>query len=324
LWRKHFKNAKTDKDDRLVAHAGMNEVRDSFERLANVLSCSFEKAREIFGEDCFGVPEIEMALGFKPNIKVPRIKFTAEELKEAQAHGEMLVLRIGEDNESRPMTMKRILEIMAARMPTGEKLLYDQKKASEIALKDDCWFKDEDFFAKEGLKTEWVLIGKEFAPNTVNNNYAHQTLELYKMMKARNLLTPEEVKEYAGLEDGLKKLCKKMGLNWETQGTDDSDKYAKNWAAVARELANLPINQRHRRSFAGVLYDWVIRFKSRKGVRGQLGNNFYDWSNTVSSAGHLMTIGDFDSHGAYVHGDDPGPSDVRLGVVFVRGSSLHK
>jgi hypothetical protein len=31
-WRNHLKNAKTDKDDRQVAHFGMKEVRESFRR----------------------------------------------------------------------------------------------------------------------------------------------------------------------------------------------------------------------------------------------------------------------------------------------------
>jgi hypothetical protein len=263
-----------------------------------------------------------MAFGFKPNLKIPRIKFTAEQLKEAKAHGEMLVLRIGQDNEGRPMTLKRILEIMAARMPKGEKLLFNQKKADESALEDDCWYKDEDKepFTKDSLKTEWVLVGKEFAPNTTNMNYARQTLELYKTMKERKLMTPEEEKENIGLENMLKQLCEKMGVNWETQNIEDTDKYNNNWAAVARELANLPINQKHRRSAAGILFDWAVRFKSRKGDRGQLGS-LYDWSNSVSSAGDLVDLGNFDSSGAYVAGSRPAHRYDRQGVVFLRGSS---
>ena len=322
VWRTHFKNAMKDKDSRQVAHFGMKEVREAFEIVENVLSCSYEKAQEIMGEDFFGKEDLETAFGFKTNVEIPRIKFTAEQLKKAQEHGEMLVLRIGQDNEGNPMTMKRILEIMAARMPEKEKLLYDQKKANEPALKDDCWFKDEDKepFIKAGLKTEWVLVGKEFAPNTINMNYARQTLELYKIMKERKLMTLEEEKENTGLENKLKQLCRKNGVNWETQNIDNRAKYDKNWAAVARELADLPINRKHRRSASGIVFDWAVRFKSRKGERGQLGA-LYDWSNSVSSAGSLVYLGPFGSNGGTVAGSIPAGRLGELGAVLLRGSS---
>jgi hypothetical protein len=319
-WRADFNIAGKDGEALRIAHSGMKEVSESFEAVENLLGCSHEKAKEILKEDFFGVEDLEITLGFKPNIKIPKIKFTEEQLKEAQAHGEMLVLRIGEDNEGRPMTMKRILEIMAERMPEGEKLLYKQIQANKPAKDHDFVYENEDneLFTKTGLKTQWVLVSKEFAPNTTNMNYALQTMELYKMMKERNLMTPDEEKENVDLENKLKQLCEKMAVNWETQNIDDIDKYRKNKKSVARELADLPINQKHRRSAIGILFDWVVRFKSRKGDRGQL-VDLYDCSNTVSSSGLLVDIGLFGSTGAVVSWSGPGRNAHRLGVVFVRG-----
>jgi len=317
-WRLEYEKAlQKNKNAIRVAHSGMKDVCESFERVENLICCGYEKAKELMEEDFYGTEEFEMTVGFKTNVKIPKIEYTAAHLQEAKEHGEMLVLRIGQDNEGNPMTMKRILEIMAPRMPEGERLLYKQLHPGSAVIQSDSWYKDEPFFTQDSLKTEWVLIGKEFAPNTINNNLAHQTLELYNEMKRRGLLTKEEEKENIGLEKRLKELCEKMGVNWESQHVDNQEKCGKNRPEVSRELANLSINRKHRRSPVGILYDWAMRFKSRKGERGVLSGLMYDWSNTVTDPGSFVGLCDLNSDGGDVY-------RMRLDRIDISGAILFR
>ena len=312
-WRDNFILAKKDKEALRKAYSGMAEVTEARKRIPK---CSYERAQEIMGEDFFGAEDFKTTFGFDVPVEIPPIRFSPADLKEAQEHGEMLVLRVGHDNEGNPMTMKRILEIMASRMPEGEMLLVGQKTAGSPLLQDDCWLKDKKLFTTDSLKTEWVLIGKEFAPYTENHNYFQQTWDLYLNMKERNLLTLAEEKENADLKNKLKQLSEKIGVNWET-GPDDSKKAHENMQEVAQELGNLPINQKHRRSMVGIFYDLVVRYKGREGERSPL-RYIYDWSNTVHSGG-ILNIGYFTEDGADVRNYRPEWGGGR-GVVFVRNS----
>jgi hypothetical protein len=322
-WRDNYNKAEKDKVARDKAHAGMKTVVAALKELQKLPRCSPEKAKEIFGKDFLGAVAVEKTFGFAVRPEdVPPIRFSAKELKEAHDHNEQLILRVSYDAEGKPMTMERMLQIMAKRIPKKEKLLASQNAPGAEDLPDDCWYKTEEFFWKDSLKMEWVLVGKDFVPETTNKNYVEQTLEIYKYMQNRKILTESEETEYAGLEESLKRLCFEMGVDWKTQEVVDQPKYDKNWPEVTKKLANLPINQKHRRDYAGILFDWLMNFKAGNG-RGKL-ENLYDWSNTVSSAGALMSLGDFASTGARVAGFNPAYRSVRLWVVFVRGSSLHK
>jgi hypothetical protein len=320
-WRADFNVAQKDKGARNRAHVGMKAVSEALSELKKLPRCSREKAKEIFGKDFLGKETVEKTFGFLVRQEeVPPIRFSAKELKEAHDHNEQLILRVSHDAEGNPMTMQRILKIMAGRIPKKEKLLASQNALGAEDLSDDCWYRTEEFFWKDALKFEWVLVGKDFVPETTSKNYVEQTLEIYKYLQNRKILTKSEKTEYAGLEESLKGLCFEMGVDWKAQEVVDKPKYNKNWPEVAKKLSELPINQKYRRTAAGVLFDWLMNFKASNG-RGKL-ENFYDWSNTVSSAGDLVDLGDFDSTGANVHGYDPGTRFARLGVVFLRGSSF--
>jgi hypothetical protein len=321
-WRVDFDVAKIDKAARQRAYSGMKELQKAFEPVEELVGCSYENAKELLKEGFFGVEDLEKAFGFKPNINIPKIKFTVSELKEAQEHGEILMLRIGQDNEGRPMTMKKILEIIAPRMPKGEKLLAYQKNINLPELKDSLW-DNEKCFNDESLKTEWVLIGKEFSPRTLNNNYARQTMELYNELRKRRLLSAKELKENAGLEQKLKVLCEKMGVNWETQKEESSAKFRENRDTVAKELAELAINQKHRRSGVGIVFDWAVRFLSRMGDRGQLGGRVTDWSNSIGPTGICLAIGGFNPDGGHIDWYHPG-FRYTAGAVLLRSRSDRK
>lgn len=239
----------------------------------------------------------------------------------------MLVLRIGQDNEGNPMTMKRIVEIVAARMPYPMKLLNIQADCNSPTIQKNLLGKNASIFENEPLKTEWVLIGKEFVNGTLGQDYAHQTLKLYEMMKERNLMTAEEERENIHLENKLKQLYEKAGINWNNQSIDDEDKCQENWISVVREIADLPINRRHRRKLVGILFDWVVRFMSRNGEGGQL-EKCLDYSNSLSVYGPVA-LGDFNIGGGFLwwHSAEPVPDFEGalegVGAVFSR-SCLEK
>ena len=65
-----------------------------------------------------------------------------------------------------------------------------------------------------------------------------------------------------------------------------------------------------------ILYDWILQFKNRK-ERGILEGK-YDWSNTLSSFGKLVSLGDADRGGVLVDGAGPDGRLGDLGVVSLR------
>jgi len=319
-WRADFNLARNDRDARRRAHAGMKEVREAFERLPRF--CGYEKAQEILGKDFLGAEAVQTTFGFKVDpSEIPLILFSPKELRDALAHDEQLILRVSHDGEGNPMTMERMLQIMDGRMPEGKKLLFAQKRSGSDEMQDDCWFNDEVFFRQNSLKMEWVLVGKELVPETIEKNYVEQTIEIYKYLQDRKLLTDAEKTEYAGLEETLKRLCFEMGMDWQTKEIKEEEqvKYDENWAEVAKKLADLPINQKYRRNAVEILFDWLMNFNTGNS-RGKL-EDFFDWSNTVYSDGDLASLGNFDSNGGNVGGWDPAGRHADWGSVLLRRPS---
>lgn len=75
-WRKNFKIAKNDGDARIVAHFGMKEVTASLKELKRFPKISYEKAREIMGEDFFGAEDFKTTFGFDVPVEIPPIRFS--------------------------------------------------------------------------------------------------------------------------------------------------------------------------------------------------------------------------------------------------------
>ena len=262
------------------------------------IETSYEQAQEIMSDSFYGVEEIKSTFRFEfPQEKVPAIPYSPEILEKAKGNGEMLVLRVESDGEGSPMTMERMNGLMQAILEE------DSEEEQEKLLYDIGWYQTEDFFKNASLRTEWKLVGKNFVPDSTSKNYIEQTKVLRDYLMGLDSVSKEEQEECTDeLLEGLQKML-------------DED-YDKNWKEVARKLSELLINKNHRRIPAEILYDWVLQFRNRK-ERGILEAN-YDWSNTHSSDGRLVDLGDAGRSGVDVNDDDPGHRDGNLGVVSLR------
>lgn len=284
-----------------LANEDLHEVftREQIEQSEN-FTLSPELAKELLDTpeereqgktNLFGREEIRKALGFEiPESEIPPIPYTKERLEQARRNGEMLVLRVAKDVEGKPMTMQHIQELAEPLMDTaGEgKLLYSVD-----------WYANEAFYTTESLKTEWKLVGKDFAPDTKDKDYIDQTKILRDHLKSIGELTPQEEAECT--DKKLKEIRKIL---------DGGD-----WQKASQMLADLLVNKNHRRTMAEAEYDFVMRFRNNSD-RHQLERN-YDWTNTRTSDGSLALFGDADAEGASVSRHKPGFSRDYLGVVWV-------
>lgn len=239
----------------------------------------------------FGREEVKKALGFEiPESEIPPIPYTKERLEQARRNGEMLVLRVAKDIEGKPMTMQHIQEL-------AEPLM--QAAGEGKLLNSVDWYANEAFYTSESLRTEWKLVGKDFAPGTKGKDYIDQTKILRDHLKNIGELSPQEEAECT--DKKLKEIRTVM---------DGGD-----WQKASQMLADLLVNKNHRRSMAEALYDWLIRFKNNSD-RHQLERN-YDWTKTRTSDGYLAVVGFAGAHGAGVNGFEPAHYNDLLGVVWV-------
>jgi len=266
---------------------------------------SFERAREILHQDFLGPETFHKAFGFEvPAEKLAPIPYTQEELDKAKELGEMLVLRVSIDGDGNQMTMQHITELAQQQydLDAEGKVLYSTEVDADTkvaGIKDDAWFKDEEFFTSQGLKTEWKLVGKEFVAGSTSNNYIDQTKILRDYLKGVGALSADEEAE-----------CTDAALEEIRQVMSDD------WQKAAEMLSELLVNQNHRRKPVEVLYDQIMRFKGTN-ERGVLERN-YDWTPVRSSHGVLVYVGRADFKGTHVYDGRPGDSGGFLGVVSVR------
>ncbi|MBI5076811.1 hypothetical protein HZB94_00300 [Candidatus Falkowbacteria bacterium] len=217
------------------------EWEHAYANLEKKLYVSVERARELLGrENVLGPEEIENAFGFKVSeADIPPIPYNPAELEKARELGEQLVLRISQDSDGNPMTMKRINEIMQPRMDVDNegKLLHNTD-----------WCENEGFYQNDSLRTEWRLIGGSFVPDvtsakdkegrytkgSTNNNYVHQTRLLRGYLKSIDSLTEAEGQECS--DEKLRRFSEQMGVDWDSQEITDEEKYNENWREVAGKL----------------------------------------------------------------------------------------
>ena len=120
-----------------------------------------EKAKEIMKGDYFGPEAVKTAFGIEiPDSEIPPLPYTLEQLEQAKELGEILILRVSHDNSGRPMTMEQINEIMQPRMKS--KIFCDYRPG------EGDWFKSEDFYKKDFIKTEWKLVSRSFLPDVTS------------------------------------------------------------------------------------------------------------------------------------------------------------
>ena len=344
-WRKNVNKAiQKDKVALRQALSEKQKVVDAFLEIKNAPRCGYENAQEIMGEDFFGVKEIEKTFGFEMPVEIPPILFSAKELQEAKEHGEMLILRISRDNEGNSMTAERILQIMAARMPAGEKLLEDQLQPGSPELADDCWFKDESFFTGNPLKTQWVLVGKEGLGKGQNqenyntfeaknfsyseNDSSKITFVLHYLNHFRGISVNEYMHEHETFKWKWRRKAqqaeeKSQKLTKEEQRRQIALYVGRIREEIFGEFMALNVNQKFRRSVSEILFDWVIRFKT-KNERGSWFDHsssppqpVYEQAKGLPVRNSFVEIGGFEPLGAKIRTSSQFGGSSYTGITFI-------
>ena len=306
-------------NDRPALKRLKRELEIAYQELEVKLIVSINEARETLGEEMvLGPEEIFNAFGFEvKESEIPPIPYSREELEKAKELGEQLILRVSHDGEGKPMTLKRIHEIVDDRRDwdiDGSGLFYTYKG------------KNEDYYKNDPLKTEWKLVGGSYIPDVTSlknkkvdytkgahdRSYIEQTKLLREYLKAVGLLTKEEEQECS--DETLKKLSEQMGIDWDTCKVTNSVKNNANWKNVGYQLAMLQINLNHRRSATEIVFDWVLRFMKYKNS-GFL-KAYADWSRSFSE-GEIVVVACKTDKGV-VSFDKMKPQSRLTGVVSQR------
>jgi hypothetical protein len=256
---------------------------------------SLDEAREILGRDVLGPEEIEKALGFKPD-RVPPLQYSKEDLEKAKGLGEMLVLRLNADAEGQPLTMKRLQELAEPRLATKEKTQ---------TLVSTNGYKDEGFFNRDAVPFPyWQLVAKDVIPESVGEDFFGQTRALRDHLQKNGLLKPSDLNGCSDADlEHLEHLYK----------VDASVNYR---VSIPRIIADLPLNQHHRRSPVEVFYDLLVVYGSRNEI---LLKDSYEQTNRQNNLGDLVFIGGFGgSMGAFVDGNKTNRGRANLGICPTR------
>ncbi len=258
-------------------------------------TAQFPEAREIFGEEFFGPDEIEKAFDIAIDREaIPEIPFSRDELEQAKANGQYLILRVDKDGPI-PLTIL----IMNAKLQSK----FERDGKGKI-LYDTSWYKDEDFAGKATPRTRWALATREPIPNSTSKNYLEQTgeLALYidgAVFKDRTIPADwqEAINEYVLVRSEIKR--------------DLSD----NWQEAARRLSELKLNQMARQTPVEALYDYLVYFQN---TGRRIMESSYTWTNRQASDGGLVVVGYADAGGAYVSRWLPDVALGHIGVCFSR------
>lgn len=156
-------------------------------------------------------------------------------------------------------------------------------------------------------ETRWALVSKEIIPNSTNKNYLEQTEQIIQYLQ----------QVFAGSEmpTEYQKAIREFEAQKEELHSLSVSSDAKKWKPAAERLANLKINQLTRQSLDETRYDLEVYYQTNKEY---LLPNRWTWTNSRSSDGGLVRVGDFVSGGVDVDSDGPDDSSDGLGVSFSR------
>jgi hypothetical protein len=255
------------------------------------------EARAIMGDEFFGPDEVKTALGYDLDRSlIPEVPFSTQELVDAKADGQFLILYATETADGKPITMKRLdadLGAKFAREGKG-KVLYDTTG----------WYKNEKFFTTFAPRQAWRLVTKGIIPNSTSHNYLEQIDDIASHISNS---------VYAGRTlptDYQEALAEFYAQRAEIEGLMTSD-----WKEAARRLAILEMNSMFRQTPVEALYAGLVYFQNRD---QRLLETTYAWTNTQASGGSLVNVGYADAEGVYVGFWDPGHSNGHIGVVLSR------
>ena len=277
------------------------------EGLSGALAEQIKNAKEILGEKAvLGVEEVEKAFGIKIKPEqVPNIPFSKEDLERAKELKQFLILRVDKSSDGKPLTIEKMSELLTEKFKEDDKgkILYSSDDGSG-KIKDDAWYKSEDFALKETPKLSWALTSKEIIPDSTSKNYLQQTEEIVNYLRNDVFKGRTLPKEY---QDAIKEF------------TEQKEKISKlvedDWQEAIKILEGLQITKLTRQTPTEALYDILVYFQNNE---ERLLENKYTWTSRRASDGELVHVGRFGAGGALVLRSGSGHSCGVLGVAFSR------
>ena len=301
----------------------LKEVLNKYRQIESALGVSsketpetvqeqMDMAKEVMGEEYFGLQEVEKAFGIKISPKeIPEIPFGKSELERAKELNQFLVLRVDKVQDGKPLSLQKINEVLKGKVSDGSKLLYSDD--GKGGIKSDAWYKDEDFIKNETPKLAWALVSKEVIADSTSKNYLQQTEELMGYIK--NQVFSAKGGSASGGKGEMPKVYQDAIDEFEKEKDDIGKIISSDWQKASEKLSQLKINQLARQNPAEVLYDIAIYFQNK---RERILENMYTWTSRRASDGGLVSVGCFDSGGVTVSRFTPDCSFDYLGVAFSR------
>ncbi len=267
-------------------------------KLEGPVAKQLEVAIEKLGkENVFGPQEVEKTFGVRLK-EVPGVPFSVEELERAEKMGQMLVLRVNETADGKPMSMEAMNEILLKK--------WEKEGKGGILNTPDGWknWIGEEFFSKEAPRLGWALVSSEVLSESLSKNYLEQTeviIDALRDKAFKGMDVPEEyAKAITEFESKKKNLAKLIGEDWQE---------------AAKQLVELKITQLTRQTTPETIYDVAIYYDKHN---KRLLANTYNWSASRSPDGRLVPLGSFDAGGVYGDGFRPDDRGGDLGVSLSR------
>jgi len=259
-------------------------------------SSDFIEARDIMGDEFFGPDEVENAFGFEIDRDlIPEIPFSVQELAEAKANGQYLMLYVPKRADGTNITAQGLVDALQEQ--------FERDGKGKIQY-DTSWYNGESFYTTDTPRNAWRLITKDVIPGSLSHNYLQQTEDIVKYLKDTVFKGRSVPADYQEAID-----------EFERENNDLRRNLSSKWQESANKLAGLKLTQMTRQTFVEERYGWLVYFQNRN---NRLLENRYNWTGSQASDGNLVGVGDADAHGAGVGYWKPGSSDGGVGVVFSR------
>lgn len=238
-----------------------------------------ESGLRIFGRDFINRAEVNTMLSNQGG--TPTIALSPQELLlvEASKRGEFPLYREDKTPDGKPLTMRWMVEALQAR--------FDEKNWGQILYGPSLdWCRGQSFFMEDTPRKGWALVSKAPIPNSTRKNYWEQTELLARLVG--NVYEGREVPD----------LYKDALNEWGKEKDRLNRILLSNWREAAKGLAELQINQHLREKPVEALFDVLFPFMKTEERRLV---DLYTLTNAITSGGHLVGFGFFDSFGAFVY-----------------------
>ncbi|MFH1626993.1 MAG: hypothetical protein ABH971_02780 [bacterium] len=226
---------------------------------------------KLYEYNVFGPKEIEKTFGIQMT-EVPRIPFAIEELEQARKLNQMLILRVSETADGKPLSLKAIKVIIEKRWQEANKgkLLFSDKWENFMG----------ESYEKDAPRSGWALVSKKVIPESLNKNYIEQTEviidklkeEVFKGMKLPNVYS-EAIAEFESKKNELVRLM------------------SEDWQKIVEPLSKLKITQLTRQTISEVIYDFTMYSDYDHWGCGRLLEDTYTWTASQSPNGYLVALG---------------------------------